>query len=84
MENFVKKCATCKEAMHELCKTPGFLQPLPVPNVPWRSIIMDFIEGLPRSDVYNAILVVVDRFTKVGHFIPLNILSPQHQWLKHF
>ena len=32
---------------------------------------MDFIEGLPIFDSSNAILVVVDRFTKYGHFLPL-------------
>ena len=32
---------------------------------------MDFIEGLPKSDSYVAILVVVDRFTKYAHFYPL-------------
>ncbi|KAJ1262437.1 hypothetical protein BS78_09G107500, partial [Paspalum vaginatum] len=32
---------------------------------------MDFIEGLPKSEGYNAILVVVDRFTKFAHFIAI-------------
>ena len=32
---------------------------------------MDFIEGLPKSEGYSAILLVVDRLTKVSHFLPL-------------
>lgn len=33
---------------------------------------MDFVEGLPVSGSDNAILVIIDKFTKFGHFLPLH------------
>jgi hypothetical protein len=33
---------------------------------------MDFIVGLPRTrDSYDSIWVIVDRLTKVAHFVPM-------------
>lgn len=54
--------------------TPGLLQQLPIPNGAWQDISMDFITGLPKSEGYTIIWVIVDRFTKFGHFIPLQHL----------
>jgi transposase InsO family protein len=42
-----------------------------VPEGAWQVVTMNFIEGLPKSGYANCILVVVDKFTKYGHFIPL-------------
>ena len=37
----------------------------------WDSISMDFLTNLPEVDGRNAVLVVVDRLSKMAHFIPL-------------
>lgn len=68
---YVKHCKTCQQAKNEHTKLPGKLHPLPIPPEAWHSVGMDFIEGLPISGRYDTILVVVDKFSKFGHFIPL-------------
>lgn len=71
VQDFVAGCQVCQQAKPEHVKTLGLLQPLPVPTGAWKVICMDFIEGLPLSSGYNVILVVIDKFTKYSHFIPL-------------
>jgi hypothetical protein len=71
VESFVKHCQVCQQAKQELCKYPGLLHPLPIPVQSWTDISMDFIEGLPNSNGYTIILVIVDRFTKYSHFYPI-------------
>jgi hypothetical protein len=48
----------------------GLLHPLPIPTKPWQSILMDFIIDLPLSQGFDTILTVVDRSTKMAHFLP--------------
>jgi hypothetical protein len=45
---------------------------LQVPEWKWEENAMDFIVGLPRTQSgYDSIWVIVDRWTKVAHFIPI-------------
>jgi hypothetical protein len=70
VERYVSRCTTCNKAKSRL-NPHGLYIPLPVPSVPWKDISMDFILGLPRTKRgRNSIFVVVDRFSKMAHFIP--------------
>lgn len=71
VEDFVKQCAICQQSKHVHHHPLGLLQPLPIPDGIWQDLSMDFIEGLPKSEGFSVILVVVDRFTKYAHFIPI-------------
>lgn len=73
VKKYVKSCTTCMRAKPQRHKPYGLLKQLPIPERPWNSISMDFIEPLPTSSGCDAILVVVDRFSKQGIFIPTTI-----------
>ena len=64
-------CETCARAKVAHTRPSGPLLPLPIPSRPWTHLSMDFITDLPSSSGKTVILVVVDRFSKMAHFIPL-------------
>ena len=69
---FVAECDVCRRVKAEHQRPAGLLQPLPVPEWKWDSVGMDFVTGLPRtSKGKDAIWVVIDRLTKVEHFLPV-------------
>jgi hypothetical protein len=76
IEEYVRKCTICRQMKHDRHLPYGKLQALQVPTKPWQSVAMDFVVKLPRShdpvtqEPYDSILVVTDRFTKFGRFIP--------------
>lgn len=71
VHKYVQQCFQCQVIKAERIKPPGLLHPLQIPESNWQSISMDFIIGLPMTQRQkDTILVIVDRLSKMAHFIP--------------
>lgn len=70
VNQYVDGCDSCLRIKSSTQKPFGTLQPLPIPAGPWTDISYDLITKLPTSNGYDSILTVVDRLTKMAHFIP--------------
>jgi hypothetical protein len=87
VNRFMDSCEICQRSKgHE---KHASLQLLSIPNGPWEENSYDFIIKLPMSKGNDSILVVVDRFSKMAHFIPCKEASTaedvaqlflQHVW----
>ena len=66
IKDYVSSFYLCNRNKNIYHKQHGFLKPLSIPDGPWASISMDFITQLPTLNSHDSILVVVDRFTKMG------------------
>src|SRR6201996_6517394 len=71
IKQYVNSCDICQKAKPRRMGPIGVLQPIPVPNIPFEVISMDFIPHLPMTkNGFDNILVIVDKLTKFGIFIP--------------
>jgi hypothetical protein len=69
---FVAHCDTCQRIKAEHQKPAGLLHPLPISVWKWDEIGMDFVVGLPKTQKgHDSMWVIVDRLTKVAHFLPV-------------
>jgi hypothetical protein len=70
VKKFVDRYRICQHTKGKR-KNTGLYQPFSIPDTPWYVVSMDFILGLPRKHRgYDLIFVVLDRFSKMEHFIP--------------
>jgi transposase InsO family protein len=73
---YVKECPICQEVAAPRHRLYGNLQSLPIPSRPFVKLSIDFITGLPavfyQTEMVDAILVIVDHFSKWSLFIPVS------------
>jgi len=65
IKKYVQGCIKCQQNKVQHQKKAGKLHPLEIPEGPWQDISIDMIGPLPRLNEMDAILVIVDRFTKM-------------------
>jgi hypothetical protein len=71
VQNYVQTCESCQRNKSNTHAPAGPLQPLPVPDRRWASVSMDLITDLPPTPRdHDSVLVVVDRLSKMAHFVP--------------
>lgn len=74
VEEYCRACLKCRKSTAARHRPYGLLQPLAPPTRAWQEVTMDFITELPPSKftgvTYDAILVIVDRLTKMAHYVP--------------
>jgi hypothetical protein len=69
VKQYVRNCHTCKRIKTARNKYHELLNSLSMSNRSWTDIILDFVTELFDSKDYNAILMIVDKLSKMHHYI---------------
>lgn len=87
IELYLRNCHSCQQAKAVQHSPLGNLKPLPAPQQPWQEVSIDFVNGLPVSEGFNIIMVIVDRLTKMRDLVPChkttNALARAQLYLDH-
>jgi len=70
VKRHVERCDAYQRNKNCTEQPAGKLMPNSIPDKAWTHISADFITKLPLAQGYDSILVIVDRFTKMAHFVP--------------
>ena len=84
IKRYVTTCDICQKAKPKRHAPMGLLQSIPIPSQPFEVVTMDFIPELSESNGYDNILVIVDKLTKYGIFIPCHTTIDEKETAKLF
>ena len=80
VKKFVASCESCQHNKSSNQKSAELLQPLEMLTKNWQQISIDLIVVLPKTkDGYDAIVVFVDRLSKMVHFaaVKTTVTAPE-------
>ncbi|SJL16146.1 uncharacterized protein ARMOST_19665 [Armillaria ostoyae] len=80
VESYVKGCETCQRTKSNTQAKAAPLHPNAIPTKPWTHISVDMVTGLPDSNGHDALLVIVDRFSKAIILVPCNVELSAAGW----
>jgi len=65
VKKYIQECVKCQQNKVQHQRKAGELHPLEIPEGLWQDISIDMIGPLPSSNGMDAIVVIMDRFTKM-------------------
>ena len=84
VKQYITTCDLCSRSKSSRHMKHDELLPLPIPSGPWKGFSCDYIIDLSLSNGFDALLVFVDRFTKMLHLIPCNKTTDAPQFARMF
>ncbi len=83
VRKYVAECASCQRNKPTNQARAGLPQPMPIPEAPWTMMTMDFIMELPLTEAgYDAVVVFVDKLTKMCHIAPCKTTTTAEQFAR--
>jgi hypothetical protein len=84
--DYISRCLECNKVKDKHKHPIGLLQPFPIPNYKWEVVTIDFITIITKLPLtvkqHDSIMVVVDKITKVAHFILVKITHKQDKIIR--
>jgi len=80
LKAYLKHCPSCQTNQTKRHRPYGALRPITSPPIPFHTVTVDFIAGLPKNGEYDMILSVTDKFSKRITLLPGNTEYSADQW----